>query len=648
MASPYATIGSFPEAVIPGSTSTATNAQDAEKQATEHRRALKPRKLRITSPYIPTAWQTELRRLGLLSRHPDVVEGLSSGFLLGIPPISNTYIPPNHSSILHLPEIYKATVENEFAAARYIGPFSRAQLEKELGPFQTSPLSFVPKASKPGKYRAVHNFSFPHNPSPSISSINSHIDSDDFPCTWGTFTTVALLMARLPPGSQASVRDVAEAYRTIPAHPSQWPGLVIRLQENDQFAVNVCNNFGLTSGGGVYGKVADAGADIFRGNGIGPLAKWVDDHVFFRIPREQLAAYNTKRTQWKHEIRIHGGRQQDSGRLWYRGKDLPSGGPEQFDEDCRAPLQDLVNASPRSACDQTFAYADSDIDALSERLGIRWEASKAVPFGTEFPYLGFLWDLSTRSVRLLEKKRLKYISAISEWEEKRTHNLFETQQLYGKLMHASLVITPGRAYLTNLEAMLGTLHNNPFIPRTPPRGTQTDLEWWARRLGQPDLPKPIPGPRPLVDHQAFSDASSGVGIAITVGPRWRAWRLLPGWKSQGRDIQWAEAVGFELLVIHLCTVSEEGEHVKVFGDNRGVVEGWWKRSSANKPTNRVFRRILELSESRNRTIHTRYVPSAENPADAPSRGIYPPRDLLLDDFVIPAELHPFLVGVGPR
>ena len=92
---------------------------------------------------------------------------------------------------------------------------------------------------------------------------------------------MALLIARLPPGSQASIRDVAEAYRTIPVKPAQWPGLVIRLQAEDQFAVNTCNNFGLVSAGGVYGLLADAGADIFRGKGLGPLDKWVDDHVFF-------------------------------------------------------------------------------------------------------------------------------------------------------------------------------------------------------------------------------------------------------------------------------------------------------------------------------------------------------------------------------
>jgi hypothetical protein len=298
--------------------------------------------------------------------------------------------------------------------------------------------------------------------------------------------------------------------------------------------------------------------------------------------------------------------------------------------------------------DQAFAYADADIDALSNHLGIRWEPSKTVPFGTEIPYLGFLWNLEARTVCLLEKKRVKYLMAINEWEEKRTHDLLETQQLHGKLQHESLVILPGRAYLTSMEAMLATCHNRPFLPRTPPRDTSSDLGWWKQRLSQPDLPQPIPEPKPLTDHRAYSDASSEIGIGIVIGLRWQAWRLAPRWKSQGRGILWAEAVGFELLVIYLLTVSSKGDHLQVYGDNRGVVEGWRKKSSPNKPTNKVFRRILDVTEKGDRTVHTRYVPSATNPADGPSRGVFPPHELRLDELNIPNELCPFLLSFEPQ
>ena len=118
-----------------------------------------------------------------------------------------------------------------------------------------------------------------------------------------------------------------------------------------------------------------------------------------------------------------------------------------------------------------------------------------------------------------------------------------------------------------------------------------------------------------------------------------------GWKAQGRDIQWAEAIGFELLAISVCTLLSKGKHIKVYGDNWGVIKGWWKKCSANKPTNYIFHCILELSEKHNRAIHTRYVPSTQNPADTPSRGHYPPLSHHLNPIPIPAEIWPFLLDI---
>ena len=257
--------------------------------------ALEQRRSRGLTPYKHEAWEYELTRHGLTSKYPSLSQDLVRGFDVGIPTINNTYIPPNHPSLSLLPEIYASITQKEFDAERYIGPFTQQELEEIIGPFQSSPLSLVPKPGKPGKYRPVHDFSHPYSTSNDIASINSYINIDNFPCTWGTFHAVALLFFRLPPGSRASIRDVAEAYRTIPVLPSQWPGLVVRLQGEDRFAVNTNNNFGLRSAGGVYGMLADAGADIFRANGIGPLSKWVDDHIFFQIRAAYLPKYNQQR-----------------------------------------------------------------------------------------------------------------------------------------------------------------------------------------------------------------------------------------------------------------------------------------------------------------------------------------------------------------
>ena len=106
-------------------------------------------------------------------------------------------------------------------------------------------------------------------------------------------------------------------------------------------------------------------------------------------------------------------------------------------------------------------------------------------------------------------------------------NLEEVRKLYGKLLHAGNVVPAGHAYLTHLETFMGSFTTNPFVPRHPPRRTADDLTWWLEKLGSSKLSRHIPGPHPVTDRGAFSDASSGVGIGIFICGRWRAWRLIP-------------------------------------------------------------------------------------------------------------------------
>ena len=311
MASHSALTGRSPGAAVRSVTQIDTDAQGAENPTMGLKDALKHRGHNPLTPSDRRVLPEQLARLGLEGKYPHLIQGLTEGFNVGIPQIQRTYAPPNHASVKSLADVYSKIIDSKFTAGCYICLFSQNQLERALGPFQSSPLSLVPKMTSPGTYHAVHNFSHPHVPSSDAISINSHINCNNFLCTWGTFSMVALLITCLPPGSQASIRDVAEAYRTIPVKPNQWPGLIIRLQADDQFAVNVCNNFGLTSARGVYGMLADAGADIFRGHGMGPLAKWVDDHVFFRVPRTHLHSYNTQHVIWCQEIQMNGGHRQE-------------------------------------------------------------------------------------------------------------------------------------------------------------------------------------------------------------------------------------------------------------------------------------------------------------------------------------------------
>jgi hypothetical protein len=199
-ASHSALTGKSQEAVPHPATQTDTGVQNVGRPTMGLKDALEQRRLKPLSPYNRLAWTKELACHDLQRKYPLLVQGLANGFDLRIPQVWRTCTPPNHPSIRMLPDVYGSIMEHEFAAGRYIDPFTCHKLKAILGPFQTSLLSLAPKTSKPGKFWAVHNFSHPHDPLPNASLINSHIDGNLFPCTWGTFTTVALLFSHLPSG----------------------------------------------------------------------------------------------------------------------------------------------------------------------------------------------------------------------------------------------------------------------------------------------------------------------------------------------------------------------------------------------------------------------------------------------------------------
>jgi hypothetical protein len=640
-----ATTGNAPMAVRVQARTTYTSAPAAGAWIMELRSVLEARRLNALTPYHADTWRHLLEKSGLIRTYSHIPHSLQYGFLGSISPITSTYTPPNNPSVDEHADAFAAILEREFSSGRYLGPLSKAEVEALIGPFQTAPLSIIPKPGKQGRFRLIQNLSHSFlSVTYSIASINSSIDSNLYPCTYGTFTTICLLVWRLPPGSQGATRDVAEAYRTVPLHPSQYPGLVVRTSE-DCFAIDTSFCFGCSSAAGSYGGLADAGADIIRSEGIGPLSKWVDDHLFFRILLEFLEGYNEQRKVWAKAIHDHGGLHIDGGRKWYRGLALYNDQPEEYDEDCSFPILDLSQCSPRSAEDARYSYCMDDINTISTKTGTPWEVSKDIQFCSEPPFTGFTWKLDLRTIEIPEGKKKKYLDAISEWEAQPRHVLLDVQKLHGKLLHATLVVPAGRAYITELEAMLSIFGNRPFVPHTPPRNCAADLRWWSATLCQSTISRSVPGPCIVLDPNAFSDASSGVGIAIWVDGWWRAWRLIPGWKRDGRDIGWAEAVGFEFLVLSIiqATKSNPVPCFKVYGDNRGVVEGWWKGRSRNRPTNSVFKRVHNATQSASCVVLTRYVPSALNPADDPSRGRYPPRSLLLPPIPIPPAIRDFIV-----
>jgi len=279
---------------------------DAEQRIMVLRDALMQRKPKPVTPYFANTWENLLQEYGLVSWYLYLVDSLHNGFSVGIPTIVHTFTPLNSAACAENADVFDNIISHKVCTGHYMGPLIKDELEGVIRPFQSSPVSLVPKPHKPGALCLVQDLSFPHNVS-IHASINSFLISDNVSCTWGTFRAFSLLCARLPPGSQGAVQDMVETYCSIPLHPSKWARTTIRNRGYDSVIVNINLCFGVTPGTGCYRHIVDMGADIICAHGISPLVKWVDDHVFLWILHEHLNSYNKDHYKLAMKIEEQGG-----------------------------------------------------------------------------------------------------------------------------------------------------------------------------------------------------------------------------------------------------------------------------------------------------------------------------------------------------
>jgi len=149
---PSVSIGSSFEAANLCRTSKTIDAQVAEKATMVPSHVLAERRIKGLTTYKPSSWFEELSKHDLIGKYPSLVEGIAQGFDLGILFITKTYTPRNHISIDTFHDAYVENINKEFQSGRYLGPYSQSEVEAFIGPFQSSPLSLVPKEGKPNQF----------------------------------------------------------------------------------------------------------------------------------------------------------------------------------------------------------------------------------------------------------------------------------------------------------------------------------------------------------------------------------------------------------------------------------------------------------------------------------------------------------------
>ncbi|KAJ1299743.1 hypothetical protein OPQ81_007329 [Rhizoctonia solani] len=537
---------------------------------------------------IPDTWESMLRRVGLLDTFGDIPIGLREGLHIGAAgPVTKTIIYDNHKSARDRPNVIRKHINDELLAGRYFGPFTCLELEDAISPFKTAPLGTVDKPSAPGKFRIVQDFSYPRL-APS-TSLNSQINSTDFPCEWGFFHNMVDAIHDLPDGAMAVTCNVDAAFRQIPIHPDDRPHTVVAWEGN--FYVDGFLPFGAASASGIFGRLGDAMAHIYTALGFGTVLKWVNDFLFIQAPP----------TSEHHD------------------------GPIPFSMDA--------------------------IYEVTATLGWPWKLSKSVPFANCFVYLGFQWDIAQRRVSLPPAKREKYLARTREWLFRASVSLNESEKSVGSLMHCTLAIPDGCPRMAGLIAFQATFprsHGKRFLRKVISETARCDVEWWIAKLSSDSCDSSIARPPPESRVHVSSDASTSFGLGVVIDNQWWSWRLLGGWKSNNRDIGWAEAVALELAIDGVIALGIRNASIVCHCDNQGVVYAAAIGRSRNVQQNVTFIRILDKAASAGLHITIRYIKSAENPADEPSRGVAPTSGVPSTVHIpIPSIYAPFLAPAMP-
>ena len=151
-----------------------------------------------------------------------LVDGFSFGFPIGHEAdIGESNHCSNSQNATDSAHIVQEKLDKELRLDRIAGPFDTPP----YAPFHISPLNIREKKT-PGKFRLLHNLSFPYN----STSINSRIAQKEKTVKYATVGTAIRKLLSLPRGAYTAKTDIAEAFRLIPVHPTNYPKLGMKFQ----------------------------------------------------------------------------------------------------------------------------------------------------------------------------------------------------------------------------------------------------------------------------------------------------------------------------------------------------------------------------------------------------------------------------------
>ena len=147
------------------------------------------------------------------------------------------HTPWNHPPVYKKADVAKQMVSDEVALKRILGPYDKCPLPGLI----CSPLNLVPKAGNPGKYRLIHNLTFPYNE----DSINANIPGHEAKVEYQKFDVAIKLGLKHGRTAHASKVDFDVAFRNFPIFLKDL--LALGFTSEDKFYINLSMAFGARS-----------------------------------------------------------------------------------------------------------------------------------------------------------------------------------------------------------------------------------------------------------------------------------------------------------------------------------------------------------------------------------------------------------------
>ena len=115
-------------------------------------------------------------------------------------------------------------------------------------------------------------------------------------------------------------------------------------------------------------------------------------------------------------------------------------------------------------------------------LGVNEAIDKAVPPNTVVEFLGILFDLIRLILIIPEEKILDVRNQLQRWKDKVSMNKNQLQRITGKLQFMSMVVRPGRVFVTRLYDQIAKMEDDKWYQVTDQ--VKKDLIWWDIYLDQ--------------------------------------------------------------------------------------------------------------------------------------------------------------------